>query len=159
MKEAADLSLLANNYMETRLLRIPGVSKGLPHLDEYRMEMTRYSLGELTEETGGHHRRCSQPEWSTTAVDAFWMSHEPWFIPEPFTPEAGEDVVGRGPGLLDRCHSGHLRGGPAPTPDLVKTAPPTTSPSTGVGRERAGRIPTGGPPPGGRTVRKNGLEG
>jgi glycine dehydrogenase subunit 2 len=23
-------------------------------------------------------------------VDAFWLSHEPWFVPEPFTPEAGE---------------------------------------------------------------------
>ena len=23
-------------------------------------------------------------------VDAFWLSHEPWLVPEPFTPEAGE---------------------------------------------------------------------
>jgi glycine dehydrogenase subunit 2 len=23
-------------------------------------------------------------------IDAFWLSHEPWIIPEPFTPEAGE---------------------------------------------------------------------
>ena len=23
-------------------------------------------------------------------VDAFWMSHEPWIVPQPFTPEAGE---------------------------------------------------------------------
>ncbi len=23
-------------------------------------------------------------------VDAFWLSHEPWIVPEPFTPEAGE---------------------------------------------------------------------
>ena len=23
-------------------------------------------------------------------IDAFWLSHEPWIVPEPFTPEAGE---------------------------------------------------------------------
>lgn len=89
VKEAADLSLLANNYMETRLLQIPGVSKGLPHLDRYRMEMTRYSLGGLTEETGVTTVDV-QNRMIDYGVDAYWMSHEPWFIPEPFTPEAGE---------------------------------------------------------------------
>ena len=89
VKEAADLSLLANNYMETRLLRIPGVTKGLSHLDKYRMEMTRYSLGELTEETGVTTVDV-QNRMVDYGVDAYWMSHEPWFIPEPFTPEAGE---------------------------------------------------------------------
>ena len=109
VKEAADLSLLANNYMETRLLQIPGVTKGLSHLDEYRMEMTRYSLGELTEETGVTTVDVAN-RMVDYGVDAFWMSHHPWFIPEPFTPEAGR-CGRRGPGLLDRCHSGHLRGG------------------------------------------------
>ena len=23
-------------------------------------------------------------------IDAFWLSHEPWIVPEPFTPEVGE---------------------------------------------------------------------
>ena len=23
-------------------------------------------------------------------IDAFWLSHEPWVVPQPFTPEAGE---------------------------------------------------------------------
>jgi glycine dehydrogenase subunit 2 len=23
-------------------------------------------------------------------IDAMWLSHEPWIVPEPFTPEAGE---------------------------------------------------------------------
>lgn len=89
VKEAADLSLLANNYMETRLLRIPGVTKGLDHLDRHRMEMTRYSLGELTEETGVTTVDVAN-RMTDYGVDAFWMSHEPWFVPEPFTPEAGE---------------------------------------------------------------------
>lgn len=89
VKEGADLSLLANNYMETRLLQIPGVTKGLDHLDKHRMEMTRYSLGELAEETGVTTVDVAN-RMTDYGVDAFWMSHEPWFIPEPFTPEAGE---------------------------------------------------------------------
>ena len=89
VKEGADLSLLANNYMETRLLQISGVTKGLPHLEKYRMEMTRYSLGDLTEETGVTTVDVAN-RMTDYGVDAFWMSHEPWFVPEPFTPEAGE---------------------------------------------------------------------
>ena len=121
VREAADLSLLANNYMETRLLAIPGVSKALPHLAEHRMEMTRYSLGELTEETGVTTVDV-QNRMVDYGVDAYWMSHEPWFVPEPFTPEAGEmwpvedldywvDVIGQ------ICREART------DPELVKTAP------------------------------------
>ena len=89
IREAADLSMLANNYMETRLLEIPGVTKAYPHLTEHRMEMTRYGLGDLTEETGVTAVDI-QNRMVDFGVDAFWLSHEPWFVPEPFTPEAGE---------------------------------------------------------------------
>ena len=55
-------------------------------------------------------------------IDAFWMSHEPWLVPEPFTPEAGEmyskedldtwiDVLAR---ISDEAYA---------DPELVKTAP------------------------------------
>lgn len=89
MREAADLSVLANNYMEQRLLQIPGVTKSHPHLTERRLEMTRYSLGELTEQTGvtAHDVQNRMVDFG---IDAFWLSHEPWTVPEPFTPEAGE---------------------------------------------------------------------
>jgi glycine dehydrogenase subunit 2 len=89
IREAADLSMLANNYMEKRLLAIPGVTKAYPLLTEHRMEMTRYSLGELTEETGVTTLDV-QNRMVDFGVDAFWLSHEPWIVPEPFTPEAGE---------------------------------------------------------------------
>ena len=87
--EASDISVLANNYMEQRLLNIRGVTKSHPHLSGPRMEMTRYSIEELAEETGVtvedvEHRMVD------FGVDAFWLSHEPWLVPEPFTPEAGE---------------------------------------------------------------------
>ena len=89
LRDAANISVLANNYMEKRLLEIPGVTKGLPQLTKRRLEMTRYSLGELTAATGVS---CIdiQNRMTDYGVDAYWLSHEPWFIPEPFTPEAGE---------------------------------------------------------------------
>ena len=87
--EASDLSVIANNYMEQRLLAIRGVTKSHPHLTQRRMEMTRYSLGQLTEETGVTVIDV-QNRMVDFGVDAFWLSHEPWLVPEPFTPEAGE---------------------------------------------------------------------
>jgi len=89
IREAADMSVLANNYMETRLLAIPGVTKAYPHLTKHRLEMTRYSLGDYTEQTGITAVDV-QNRMADFGVDAMWLSHEPWIVPEPFTPEAGE---------------------------------------------------------------------
>jgi glycine dehydrogenase subunit 2 len=89
ISEASDLSVIANNYMEDRLLAIRGVTRSHPDLPQRRLEMTRYSLGTLTDETGVtvvdvQHRMVD------FGVDAPWLSHEPWVVPEPFTPEPGE---------------------------------------------------------------------
>ena len=89
IRQAADLSVLANNYMERRLLAIRGVTKAFPELTAPRLEMTRYSLGTMTEETGVTVLDV-QNRMVDFGVDAFWLSHEPWIVPEPFTPEAGE---------------------------------------------------------------------
>jgi glycine dehydrogenase subunit 2 len=89
IREAADISVLVNNYMETRLLKIPGVTKSFPHLSAYRMEMTRYSLGDYAEETGLTVADVAN-RMADYGIDEMWFSHEPWIVPEPFTPEAGE---------------------------------------------------------------------
>ena len=89
LRHAADLSVLANNYMEGRLLAIPGVTKSFPELTAARLEMTRYSLAKVTEDTGVTVVDI-QNRMVDFGVDAFWLSHEPWIVPEPFTPEAGE---------------------------------------------------------------------
>ncbi len=89
VREAADISVLANNYMETRLLAIPGVTKSYPEMKLHRLEMTRYSLGEYTEATGLTAGDV-QNRMTDFGVDAFWLSHEPWIVPQPFTPEPGE---------------------------------------------------------------------
>jgi glycine dehydrogenase subunit 2 len=87
--EAADISVLANNYMEKRLLAIPGITKSQPHLTKWRMEMTRYSLEKLKEDTGVTTFDVAN-RMVDFGIDAYWLAHEPWLVPEPFTPEAGE---------------------------------------------------------------------
>lgn len=121
IREAADLSVLANNYMETRLLAIPGVTKAFPHLTARRLEMTRYSLGEYTEQTGVTAIDV-QNRMADYGVDAMWLSHEPWIVPEPFTPEAGEtwsleDIDYWIDVLVQVLDEGRR------DPELVKTAP------------------------------------
>ena len=89
ISRAADISVLANNYMEKRLLAIPGVSKSHPHLTAPRLEMTRYSLEAVERDTGVTVVDV-QNRMVDFGIDAFWLSHEPWLVPQPFTPEAGE---------------------------------------------------------------------
>ncbi len=89
INRAADISVLANNYMEKRLLEIPGVSKSHPHLTAPRLEMTRYSLEAMERDTGVTVVDV-QNRMVDFGIDAFWLSHEPWLVPQPFTPEAGE---------------------------------------------------------------------
>jgi glycine dehydrogenase subunit 2 len=121
IREAAELSVLANNYMERRLLEIRGVTKSHPHLDGPRMEMTRYSVATLTEETGVTVGDISN-RMLDFGIDAPWLSHHPLLVPEPITPEAGElwsvedidywiDVLGH------VCHEAYT------TPEIVRTAP------------------------------------
>ena len=53
------------------------------------MEMTRWGLGPLKEETGIGTVEVAN-RMADYGIDPYWMSHEPWVVPEPFTPEAGE---------------------------------------------------------------------
>jgi glycine dehydrogenase subunit 2 len=89
IREASDISVLVNNYMEKELLKIRGVTRSHPQNDDWRIEMTRYSLGQLYEDTGVTVVDVAN-RMVDFGVDAPWMSHEPWLVPEPITPEAGE---------------------------------------------------------------------
>lgn len=121
ISEASDMSVLLNNYMEKELLKIRGISRSHPDVDGWRIEMTRFSLGQLYEETGVTAVDV-QNRMVDYGIDAFWLSHEPWVVPQPFTPEAGEmwskedidywiAVLRR---ISDEAYS---------DPELVKTAP------------------------------------
>lgn len=87
--EARDLSVLANNYMGQRLLGIPGVTTSNPENPQWRMEMTRYSLETLEQDTGVTAIDV-QNRMTDFGIDAPWLSHEPWLVPQPITPEPGE---------------------------------------------------------------------
>jgi glycine dehydrogenase subunit 2 len=121
LRTAADLSVIANNYMEKRLLELRGVTKSHPQITARRLEMTRYSLEQLTRDTGVTVFDV-QNRMVDFGVDAFWLSHEPWLVAEPFTPEAGElwskedidywiDVLAH---VIDEAYE---------NPEIVKTAP------------------------------------
>ena len=121
ISRAADISVLANNYMERRLLSIRGVTKSQPHLTAPRLEMTRYSL-ETVERDTGITVFDVQNRMVDFGIDAFWLSHEPWLVPQPFTPEAGEmwskedidewiDVLAH---VVDEAYT---------DPEIVRTAP------------------------------------
>ena len=121
INEASDISVLANNYMEKGLLAIRGVSKSHPTIDGPRMEMTRYSLGTLKEETGIGVGEVAN-RMTDYGVDAPWLAHEPWHFPEPFTPEAGElwskeDIDTWVAVVAKVCEEAYAN------PDLVKSAP------------------------------------
>ncbi len=90
-----------------------------------RLEMTRYSMEILQRETGVGVLDV-QNRMIDFGIDAFWLSHEPWLVPEPFTPEAGEmyskedldywiDVLAR---ISDEAYS---------DPQIVKSAPHSQS--------------------------------
>lgn len=88
LKQAAELSILNNNYLLQLLLEIPGLSmpyaEGVP-----RMEQARLSWQQLTEETG-----VTTDDICRRIVDYgfqdYFTSHHPRVVPEPFTPEPVE---------------------------------------------------------------------
>ncbi len=119
--EASDISVLANNYMEKKLLEIPGVTRSHPDSDTWRMEMTRFSLGKLKQDTGVGTVEVAN-RMADYGIDPWWMSHEPWVVPEPFTPEAGEMYSKED---LDTWVAviAQIAREAYETPDLVKSAP------------------------------------
>lgn len=121
LRTAADVSVLANNYMDKRLSEVKGVSRSNPDVTAPRMEMTRHSVEQVTKDTG-----CTIVDISNRmtdfGIDALWLSHEPWLVAEPFTPEAGElwsrEDIDYWIDVMERViHEAYE------TPEVVKTAP------------------------------------
>lgn len=88
MRQIAELSILNNNYLISRLLKIRGLT--MPFAEgRFRMEQARLSWQELTEETG-----VTTDDICRSIVDYgfqdYFTSHHPRVLPEPFTPEPVE---------------------------------------------------------------------
>ncbi|XWN30907.1 MAG: aminomethyl-transferring glycine dehydrogenase subunit GcvPB [Devosia sp.] len=121
IEDASDISVVANNYMDARLAKVRGLAISNPDVSSHRMEMTRWSLGPLQEETGIGTAHIAG-RMADYGVDPWWMSHEPWVVAEPFTPEAGElwskeDIdywIAVLEAIMDEART---------DPELVKTAP------------------------------------
>jgi len=86
--EVAHTSVINNNYLAKLLLTIPGVVRHYAE-GKYRLEQTRYSWEKLKQDTG-----CGTEDVQRRMVDfgvqSYFMSHHPWIISEPFTPEPCE---------------------------------------------------------------------
>ena len=83
--------------------------------------MTRWSLGKLKEDTGVGTFDVAN-RMADYGIDPYWMSHEPWVVPEPFTPEAGEmyskEDIDTWIAVIARISEEAYA-----TPELVKSAP------------------------------------
>ena len=120
LKQVAELSILNNNYMLGKLLKIKGLS--MPYADGVpRIEQARLSWKDLTDETG-----VTTDDICRRIVDYgfqdYFASHHPRIIAEPFTPEPVEtyskddidEYVAAFESIAKECYE---------TPELVKTAP------------------------------------
>ncbi len=87
LREAAEISVLNNNYLLKKVLEIRGASA--PYAKgKRRIEQTRYSWEQLTNDTGVHSE-----EIGFRAADFgthYWTSHHPFVVPEPMTLEPTE---------------------------------------------------------------------
>lgn len=87
LREAAEISMINNNYLEKKIAAIRGVSKPLG--TKRRLDQIRYSVEKMKEETG-----IGVVDLNKRVVDygiqSYFLSHHPWVVPEPFTPEPCE---------------------------------------------------------------------
>jgi glycine dehydrogenase subunit 2 len=88
LREVAEVSVINNNYLEAQLREIRGV--GYPYAPGHRrLDQIRYSFGQLKEDTG-FGTVDMRTRFCDYGVQTWFMSHHPWIVPEPFTPEPCE---------------------------------------------------------------------
>jgi glycine dehydrogenase subunit 2 len=119
--EASEVAVINNNYLIKKLLEVRGVSLPWHKAHPLRLQEGRFSLEKMREETGigidDVNRRIID-----YGLQDMETSHEPWIIPEPFTPEPPETTSKED---LDRfAQVLHAISREAYTnPEIIKTAP------------------------------------
>lgn len=89
LRECADISVINNNYLEKKLLQIPGLSESFFGNGHRRQEQVRYTWDKLKQDTGvGTVEVCNRIV--DYGIPHYWFSHHPWEIPEPMTLEPSE---------------------------------------------------------------------
>jgi glycine cleavage system P protein (glycine dehydrogenase) subunit 2 len=87
--EVSRTALLNNNYVQQRMQELRGVSVSFPENTERRLDVVRYSLEALKQETGFGSDELNRrvPDFG---LPAHWTSHHPFTSPEPLTLEPTE---------------------------------------------------------------------
>jgi len=123
LRKTAETSMINNSYLEKRLLSIRGVGK--PFTTKRRVDQIRFSLQRMKEETGvgvlDVNRRVID-----YGIQSYFLSHHPWVVPEPFTPEPCETYskadIDYWAAVLEQVSKEAYE-----NPDLVKSAPHNSS--------------------------------
>ncbi|MCF8067956.1 MAG: aminomethyl-transferring glycine dehydrogenase subunit GcvPB [Desulfobacterales bacterium] len=120
LKTAAEISVLNNQYLTHLLLQIDGITapfaEGKP-----RFEQVRFSMEKLKDETGfGSHE--IQDRMVDFGIQSYWLSHHPYVVPEPFTPEpcetySKEDIEYWASVIEQACKEARE------TPEVIRKAP------------------------------------
>ncbi len=89
LREVADTAIINNNYLMKKMLtNVKGISAPWQE-GEFRMEQVRYSWEKCKEDTGvgteDIERRAGD-----YGLQSYFLSHHPWLIAEPMTPEPTE---------------------------------------------------------------------
>jgi glycine dehydrogenase subunit 2 len=91
LKEASEVAVVNTNYLVKKLLEVRGVTLPWGKHHPFRMQEARFSLEKMKNDTGigiddVNHRIVD------FGVQRCFTSHEPWIVPEPFTPEPPESI-------------------------------------------------------------------
>jgi glycine dehydrogenase subunit 2 len=90
MREVAEIATLNNNYLLKRVLQAPGVEAPFSP-GHRRIEQVRYSWQQLAQETGVHTQDLGRRAGDFGVQ--YWLSHHPWYVPEPVTLEPTESYT------------------------------------------------------------------
>jgi glycine dehydrogenase subunit 2 len=90
LREVAQIAVLNNNYLASRLADVRGVDVSFAETNpDRRLEQIRYTLAKLKEETGVETLDVARRS-ADFGVATYFPSHEPWVVPEPMTLEPSE---------------------------------------------------------------------
>jgi glycine dehydrogenase subunit 2 len=119
LKEAAEISVLNNNYLLKKITRIKGASAPYA-VGRRRIEQVRYSWEKLYQDTG-----VTTEDIAVRMADFgmhLWSSHHPFIVPQPFTIEPTEsyskEELDEYVGVLEQISKEAYT-----EPETVKTAP------------------------------------
>ena len=90
IKQAADISVLAEQLHGEAAARDPRRHEVAPAPDRAAARDDAATASRPLERDTGITVFDVQNRMVDFGIDAFWLSHEPWIVPQPFTPEAGE---------------------------------------------------------------------